>query len=414
MPPEGDQGDTLATGEVGINTPSPLIRQPASLVNLSPLSGFTKSGGPACTSPWLWLRLSKGTRSPASPIELLTRSWKQPRVNHGWILSWRRPSLRMWRPSSQARTRPRDLIFVSANITAWSPEILRWHQPGQGPLLIQELHLGYEGVGKLRIDALTKGYHLFLPPVEGPRPTKGGVATLIPIHMQGRHRGGYLSEDGAGFVIVELPRVRYSLLVVNLYLRPGVGITGGPNPQILARLLPLLKQGTNWIVAGDWNFPSQELEGTSLPISLRGKVVAPGEATISTGNCLDYAIASLRVAPLLQCSANWSVPFRPHAAVAFRLATSGGQVPLPQLSSFEGSLRPREDAKEAVGPAVSRSETPILTALHKTWGRGCARPIVHKPLMQPKSRGCVVWAGSFLVAEAAASVGAPDGLPLSL
>ena len=190
-----------------------------------------------------------------------------------------------------------DLVFVSANITTWSPEIFRWHQPGHGPLLIQELHLGDEGVGKLRIDALSKGYHLFLPPVEGPRPTKGGVATLIPINMQGRHRGGYLSEDGAGFVIVELPRVRYSLLVVNLYLRPGVGLTGGPNPQTLARLLPLLKQGANWIVAGDWNYPSQELEETSLPMSFRGKVVAPGEATISTGNCLDFAVASMRVAP---------------------------------------------------------------------------------------------------------------------
>ena len=197
-----------------------------------------------------------------------------------------------------------DLLFVSANITTWSPEILRWHQPGQGPLLIQELHLGDEGVKKLRIDALSKGFHLFLPPVEGPRPTKGGVATLVPIDLQGRHRGGYLSEDGAGFVIVELPRVRYSLLLVNLYLRPGVGPTGGPNPQIIARLLPLLKQGANWIVAGDWNYPSQEMEETSLPENFRGKVVAPGVATISTGNCLDFAVASSRVAPLLQCSAN--------------------------------------------------------------------------------------------------------------
>ena len=318
-----------------------------------------------------------------------------------------------------------DLVFVSANITTWSPEIFRWHQPGQGPLLIQELHLGDEGVGKLRIDALSKGYHLFLPPVEGPRPTKGGVATLIPVNMQGRHRGGYLSEDGAGFVIVELPRVRYSLLLVNLYLRPGVGLTGGPNPQIIARLLPLLKQGANWIVAGDWNYPSQELEETSLPMSFRGKVVAPGEATISTGNCLDFAVASLRVAPLLQCSANWSVPFRPHAAVAFRLSTSGGQVPLPQLSAFEGSLRPSEKEKRATGQLAPSEETSspssataestepmaLLGCFGRTWlastpanlrfahfttsvakrhftkpgGRGCARPIVHKPLMQPKA-----------------------------
>ena len=226
-------------------------------------------------------------------------------------------------------------------------------------------------------------------------------------------------------MIVELPRVRYSLLLVNLYLRPGVGPAGGPNPQIIARLLPLLKQGANWIVAGDWNYPSQEMEETSLPENFRGKVVAPGEATISTGNCLDFAVASSRVAPLLQCSANWNVPFRPHAAVAFRLAISGGQVPLPQLSAFEGSLRPKEKDQRGMGttapsgntppPSSTSGErkepTPLLGCFGRTWlastpandrfahfttsvaerhftkpgGRGCARPIIHKPLMQPKA-----------------------------
>ena len=221
---------------------------------------------------------------------------------------------------------------------------------------------------------------------------------------------------------MELPRVRYSLLLVNLYLRPGVGLTGDPNPLILARLAPLLKQGANWVVVGDWNFPSQELEDTSLPSTLQGKVVAPEEATISTGNCLDFALASRRVAPLLQCSVNWSVPFRPHAAVVFRLAISGGQVPLPQLPAFEGSLRSSTAGGSAPGPAhTDEGPPPSLaiaglfgpevelgrfgrTQLHsspanlrfahltskvryftKPGGRGCARPIVHRPLMQPKA-----------------------------
>ncbi|CAE7669085.1 unnamed protein product, partial [Symbiodinium microadriaticum] len=206
-----------------------------------------------------------------------------------------------------------DLVFVSANITTCFLEIFRWHQPGQGPLLIQELHLGDEGVGKVRIDAHPKGYHLFLPPVEGPCRAD-------------------TEEDTS--------------------LRPGVGLTGGPNPQILARLLPLLKQGANWIVAGDWNYPSQELEDTSLPASFRGKVVAPGEATISTGNCLDFAIASLRIAPLIQCSANWSVPFRPHAAVVFRLATSGGQ------AVAEARDRETQDYQR-LGPSCGSASGPV-------------------------------------------------------
>ncbi|CAE7203988.1 unnamed protein product [Symbiodinium sp. CCMP2592] len=180
-----------------------------------------------------------------------------------------------------------SVVFVSANITAWTPDILKWHQPQKGPLLIQELHLGDEGAKKLRIEALARGYHTFLPPVEGPRPTKGGLATLVPIHQQGRFRGGYLSDEGIGFLLVELPRVRHSLLLVNLYLKSGVGITGAPNPEVLARLKPLLRQNSNWIVVGDWNFPSQELAETSLPEAFRGRIVAPPEATITTGNCLE-------------------------------------------------------------------------------------------------------------------------------
>ena len=184
-----------------------------------------------------------------------------------------------------------DLRFVSANITSWSREIFKWHHPDQGPLLIQELHLGDDGTARLRIEALARGYHLFLPPTDGPRPTQGGLATLVPIHCQGRYRG-------AGFVLVEMPRVRFSLLIANIYLRPGIGVTGGPNPEVLARLLPLLKQGVNWVVVGDWNVTPTELADCALPQTVWGKVVAPDEATIATGNCLDFALASSRLAPL--------------------------------------------------------------------------------------------------------------------
>ncbi|CAE7475193.1 unnamed protein product, partial [Symbiodinium sp. CCMP2456] len=86
------------------------------------------------------------------------------------------------------------LRFVSANITTWSANIFKWHRTDKGPLLIQELHMGDEAVQKLKVDALSQGYHLFVPPFQGSRPTKGGVATLVPVHCQGRFRGGHLTE----------------------------------------------------------------------------------------------------------------------------------------------------------------------------------------------------------------------------
>ena len=87
------------------------------------------------------------------------------------------------------------LRFVSANITAWSANIFKWHRHDKGPLLIQELHMGDEAVQRLKVDALSQGYHLFVPPVQGARPVKGGIATLVPVHCQGRFRGGYLTDS---------------------------------------------------------------------------------------------------------------------------------------------------------------------------------------------------------------------------
>jgi len=315
------------------------------------------------------------------------------------------------------------LHFVSANITVWSANILKWHRTDKGPLLVQELHMGDEEVRRLKVDALTQGYHLFVPPFQGARPTKGGVATLVPVQCQGRFRGGYLTEDGAGFVLVELPRVRHSLLLVNLYLRPGVGITGDPNAGVLATLRPFLRQFPNWVVVGDWNFPAQELEGTSLPSTFRGCVLTTGEATISSGNCLDYALVSRKVASLLSAAVSWDVPFRPHAAVEYVFHSGGGQVPLPQLPVFEGTLRKTTDSREVAAPSSLEacSTTPSeqneeghgrglgtfageplpdtaanrrfaaltgeLAQRHytKPGGRGCTRPLVRRPLMQPAS-----------------------------
>ena len=127
---------------------------------------------------------------------------------------------------------------------------------------------------------------------------------------------------------------------------------------------------------------------------------------------------------------NWTVPFRPHAAVAFRLRIAGGQVPLPQLAAYEGTLRPKDSGftkgepsgslrgVPASSPTVATSErrlelgcfgraqlehTPAnLRFAHFTQGisrryftvpggRGCARPMVHKPLMQ--SRTGLPWYG---------------------
>ena len=223
---------------------------------------------------------------------------------------------------------------------------------------------------------------------------------------------------------MELSRVRHSLLLVNLYLRPGVGITGDPNAGVLATLRPYLRQCPNWVIVGDWNFPAQELEDTTLPDIFRGSVLTTGEATITSGNCLDYALVSRKAASLLTTSVSWDVPFKPHAAVEYVFHSSGGQVPLPQLPVCEGTLceAPGRSGAAALGSGLASSITPTEqsdrsppvwrlgtfagetlpdTAANRSFaaltfelaqghytkpgGRGCTRPLVRKPLMQPSA-----------------------------
>ena len=59
--------------------------------------------------------------------------------------------------------------------------------------------------------------------------------------------------------------------------------------------------------------------------------LANGEATIQTGNELDYVLVSAKLRSLVSHKTVWSVPFRPHAAVFQTLHWREGQVPVLQL-----------------------------------------------------------------------------------
>ena len=235
------------------------------------------------------------------------------------------------------------LKVTTANVTSWRKQVLDWHCASKGEiLLVQETHLHGDDLMAFGIQAYKAGYHHFggegSPP--NPRP-KGGVAILVPAQMHGREVE-HFSIQGCGFVAVELPRIRWNLLVVSLYLKVDSGLQSYPNVEILSQLACLLRSHRNFIVAGDWNVQIEELAGTSMPEVLSAELLTDGQATVVSGSTLDFGLASMSIAAHTRTATDWEVPFGTHAAVHFEIDISQGQVPVPQIRGFTNSLREKQ------------------------------------------------------------------------
>ena len=143
------------------------------------------------------------------------------------------------------------LHLVTANVTSWRKEVLQWHmQQPDTLLLVQETHLDEEGQKSFRATAVQAGLHAFggLGGPSNPRP-KGGVAILMPRKEHGR-MVQHFNQEGCGFVMVELPKVKCSLWVVSIYLQCSTGLQRSPNSDILAQLAAQLQGCRNWIIGG--------------------------------------------------------------------------------------------------------------------------------------------------------------------
>ena len=177
-----------------------------------------------------------------------------------------------------------------------------------------------------------------------------------------------------------------------------------PNPTILGSLRPHLRPYHNWLVVGDWNVPAEDTQDTSLCSSIGGSIVACNCSTFEGGNELDYGISSRNLCSLVSAEVDWGVPFKPHAAVRFSLDAPSGQLALPQLQGFKGSIkeddpgpvpqRPVELGMIGTVPLRRDSMTVAFAAFTQQAadrhfgeadGRGTHNPTTYKPLMQQAS-----------------------------
>ena len=190
---------------------------------------------------------------------------------------------------AQAPGQPKPLTLAIANITKWRQEILQWfQQTGSDCLLAQETHLDLDQVKQAKSALLTAGLHSFWAGATPDEPHQRRAC--------GRHAladapeaGPFLHNvEGCGFLAVELPRVRWRLVVITVYLQSGTGLSTEPNATVLAHLLALVQTIPNWVAAGDWNVDLDKFASTNIATEAKGHLLGCKEAAISTGNTLDF------------------------------------------------------------------------------------------------------------------------------
>ena len=97
---------------------------------------------------------------------------------------------------------------------------------------------------------------------------------------------------------------------------------------------------------GDFNITPGEFMATTMATIMQAQVVASGEETCSTGNKLDWALATNQVSPDLVVQVCWEVPFKPHAQLNFRLNAEVDAMTVQQLTRFNPAPKIEKPTKE--------------------------------------------------------------------
>ena len=88
-----------------------------------------------------------------------------------------------------------------------------------------------------------------------------------------------------------------------------------------------------------------EIQDTALIQVMRGRMVATGEATCNHGAELDFGVVSRSLEALSDLSVDWTVPWKPHAALSFKIkhrASEWETWKLPQFPKLNADLKSQE------------------------------------------------------------------------
>ena len=97
---------------------------------------------------------------------------------------------------------------------------------------------------------------------------------------------------------------------------------------------------------GDFNITPGEFMATTMGTVMQVQTVATGEETCSTGNELDWALATNQISPDLVVQVCWEVPFKPHAQLNFKLNMATTALPVQQITRFNPAPKLEKPTKE--------------------------------------------------------------------
>ena len=82
---------------------------------------------------------------------------------------------------------------------------------------------------------------------------------------------------------------------------------------------------------GDWKCEPGELVETTWPRRIKGHILCPQQATLATGNKLDYAVHSKELRGCITAQVQHDVPWGPHYGILFTWTTGGSQAHIQVL-----------------------------------------------------------------------------------
>lgn len=220
-----------------------------------------------------------------------------------------------------------ETIFEFVNVTSWSQWASDYCAKSSAHILaVAEHHQPGHRLDEAMRQMHQAGWRPMWSPAcrssSGGSGTYGGTAVNIRAHLQGQplsratpRSWGYHDHDCAFCSAGQVSWNRREVITLCGYFRNGS--QSEEAVQIWEHWLHDVGNGENlFIAAADFNDPPDIVQRLPWVSRMRGVVVAPSEATCSTGSTLDYFIIHEELlACLVGVEVNWVVPFGPHCSV---------------------------------------------------------------------------------------------------
>ena len=250
--------------------------------------------------------------------------------------------------------------FAFANVTTLGHDVRQWigGRP-RTPIFVVETHLNeadhFKTVQWLNARGFgTLGHAAAESPKAG---ANGGFMVIFPAHLHFHHVQRQVI-DGCGWYAVMWSFNHLSLIMVTAYFKCGEGVQGKTNSALWAGLINLVT-GVNQpcIIMGDFNITPGELMATTMNTVMQVQVVATEEETRNTGNELGWALVTNQISPDIKVTANWEVPFKPHAQLLFHLNKTLEPIAVNQLTRFNPAPKMENPTREWI--QIEAIEQPV-------------------------------------------------------